>query len=140
MNLIVLCGNLTKDGDLRATHDGNSIFNFTIAVRRSVTKGEQEETDFINCSSFGKLADNMAKYTKKGSKVLVQGKLRIESYNDKDGNKKYSTKVVVDTCTFLNKKEEANDYVGETIVAKTATLEDEVRNLLEDDDDLPFWE
>jgi len=138
MNLVVLCGNLTKDGELRATKDGNSIFNFTLAVRRSYAKEGQEDVDFINCSSYGKLADNMSKYTKKGSKVLVQGKLQIRCYQDKDGNNRYTTSIIVDTCTFLNKKEDTGSNNVAPAKATAPEPENDINDLLWEDGDLPF--
>lgn len=144
MNLVVLCGNLVKKGELRATKDGGSIYSFTIAVRKRFTKEEQnEEADFISCSSFGKTAENMNTYLDKGSKVLIQGRLQVRKYEDKEGNTKYATNVLVDTCTFLSKKVEQEQEVVATpkkeepaVTTKSIDFNDD--GLLFHDDDLPF--
>lgn len=137
MNIVVLCGNLTKDGELKATHEGNSIYNFTIAVRRSFVKEGQEDVDFVNCSSYGKLADNMSKYLKKGRKVLIQGKLRIDCYKDEHGDFKHSTKIIVDNCTFLNKQDEREEVSkGETMVKRYTNYEDHKDKLLIEEEEL----
>lgn len=144
MNLVILCGNLVKKGELRATKDGGNVYSFTIAVRKRFTKEEQnEEADFISCSSFGKTAENMDKYLDKGSKILIQGRLQVRKYEDKDGNTKYATNVLVDTCTFLNKKQEASakevvDTPTQEHEIGTTSLSIDDDSLLFNDSDLPF--
>ena len=140
MNIVLLCGNLAKDGELRTTKDGLNVFSFTIAVSRNYkNENGESETDFINCKSFNKVAENMAKYTKKGNKILVQGKMQVSKYQDQMGETKYSTNVIVDNCTFLTKKDQPDQVVvsapkqEETLIDPFS--EDE---LALTDSDLPF--
>ena len=138
MNLVVLCGNLVKKGELRATKDGGSVYSFTIAVKRRFTKEEQDEADFIGCSSFGKIAENMDKYLDKGSKVLVQGHLQIRKY-EKDGETKYATNVLVDSCTFLNKKQDERQSETPAVATQSQTdLTNDINDFEFTDEDLPF--
>ena len=102
MNKVILIGNLTKDAELTFTKDtGNAITKFNLAVSRNYK--DKNETDFINCVVFGKMAENVAQYTAKGSKVAVEGSLRINNYTDKDGNKRSFTEIYVNNIEFLNK-------------------------------------
>lgn len=101
MNKIVLIGNLTKDAELRyAQGTGNAVAKFTLAVPRGYKK---DETDFINCVVFSKMAENVAQYTQKGSKVAVEGELRVNSYTANDGTKRYVTEVFCNNVEFLTR-------------------------------------
>ena len=102
MNKVILIGNLTKDAELTfGKGTGNAITKFNLAVSRGYK--DKNETDFINCVVFGKIAENVAQYTSKGSKVAVEGSLRINNYTDKDGNKRSFTEIYVNNIEFLNK-------------------------------------
>lgn len=97
MNSVNLIGRLTRDIDLKG---GNtSVAKFTIAVTRPFKK---DESDFINCVAFGKTAETMATYCSKGTMVGVSGRIQTGSYTNKEGNKVYTTDVVVDRFTFTN--------------------------------------
>ena len=97
MNSVNLIGRLTRDIDLNG---GNtSVAKFTIAVTRPFKK---DESDFINCVAFGKTAETMATYCRKGTMVGVSGRIQTGSYTNKEGNKVYTTDVVVDIFTFTN--------------------------------------
>lgn len=111
LNKVILVGNLGKDPEIRSTPSGTSVTNFSIATTdyRMVDGEKQESTDWHNCVAWGKTADNCGKFLKKGSSVLVEGKLQTRSY-DKDGQKKYITEVVAQRVQFLGKKtQEAKD-------------------------------
>ena len=102
MNKVILIGNLTKDAELSFVKGtGSAITKFNLAVSRGYK--DKNETDFINCVVFGKIAENVAQYTAKGSKVAVEGSLRINNYTDKDGNKRSFTEIYVNNIEFLNK-------------------------------------
>ena len=100
MNHIIILGNITNDLELRATSTGTSIVSFNLAVRR-----DKDNTDFIPCSAFGKTAELIHRYCNKGSKLAVIGSLRQSSYTDKEGKKKSSLNVLVNTVQLLDKKE-----------------------------------
>lgn len=95
MNNIILTGNMVKDSELTTVGNKQTPkLSFTIANNEGY--GDNKKTTFINCVLWGKSAENLANYLLKGTKILVKGKLDIRSYDDKEGNKKYITEVVVD--------------------------------------------
>ncbi|HOC52118.1 MAG TPA: single-stranded DNA-binding protein [Caldisericia bacterium] len=111
-NKIILIGRLTKDPESKYTPSGTLVSTFRLASGRIYTdkNGEkQEETLFINVITWGgksNLAENVSKYLKKGSLVLVEGRLRIRNYETSDGSKKIAVEVVANTVKFLSKREE----------------------------------
>lgn len=95
MNNIILTGNLVKDSELTTVGNKQTPkLSFTIANNEGY--GDNKKSIFVNCVLWGKGAGNLANYLLKGTKILVKGKLDIRSYDDKEGNKKYITEVVVD--------------------------------------------
>lgn len=104
MNKVILCGRLTEDIDVRQTTTGTAIGRFTIAVDRRPTKDGKKEADFISCRAFGKTAETMAKYLGKGRKVLVDGRIQTGSYETRDGDKRYTTDVIVESFEFVDSK------------------------------------
>ena len=89
MNNVIISGRLTKDPDIRYTSSQMCVANFTLAVDRWGNKG----TDFIRCVAFNKTAEFIEKNGFKGQSVTVRGRLTVDSYEDKDGNKRTETKV-----------------------------------------------
>ena len=110
INKIIICGNLTKDNELKQAGQTQVLKN-TLAVKREFKK---DETDFINIVAFSKTAELIAKYTQKGSKLLVEGSIQVSSYDDKDGNKRYSTDIIVRNIEFIggNKQNKESDFLG----------------------------
>lgn len=98
MNKTMLLGRITKDIELRFGKDGMAIAKFSVAVNR-MKKGE---TDFINCIAFGKTAETIANYIKKGSQIGIEGHIQTGSYTNKDGHKVYTTDVIVDRFDFVS--------------------------------------
>ncbi len=111
-NKIILIGRLTKDPESKYTPSGTLVSTFRLASGRIYTdkNGEkQEETLFINVITWGgksNLAENVSKYLKKGSLVLVEGRLRVRNYETSDGSKKIAVEVIANTVKFLSKREE----------------------------------
>lgn len=102
MNKTILIGRLTKDPDLRfGAANGNAVTRFTVAVNRPVQKGKEKEADFIRCIAFGKAGEAIAQYLTKGRQIGISGNIRTGSYEAKDGTKRYTTEVVVETFEFL---------------------------------------
>lgn len=124
MNRAIIIGNLVRDLELRFTNTGKEVANFTVAVTRTFSK--DKETDFINCVAWGKTAENMAKYLSKGSKVAVEGRIQVSSYDNKEGQKVYKTEIVADSVEFLNtaKKEEEASIKEAAEVFAGATITD----------------
>ena len=103
MNKVLLVGRLTRDPELRTTPSGMAVTRFTIAVSQNFTnKNGERGADFINCSAWGRQADNISKYCRKGSLVSAEGRIRTGSYDAQDGSKRYTTEVVCDTVNFLS--------------------------------------
>ena len=110
INRVVLVGRLTKDIEIRMTQSGTKIGNFTLAVQRNKAgNGGQVEADFIRCLAFNKTAENMEKYTHKGSQIAIEGRIQTGSYNDRDGKKVYTTDVACESVQFLDPKESTNN-------------------------------
>ena len=111
-NKVILMGNLTRDVEVRTTASGQSVANFSIAVSRS-WRGQdgqqQDQTSFINCVAWGKVGEIIAQYVKKGSPLLVSGRLDQRSYEDKDGNKRSAVEVVVEDFNFVGGRGDADD-------------------------------
>lgn len=106
LNSVSLTGRLTKDVDLRFTKSGTAVGSFTIAVDRQFRSANGErETDFINCAIWRKSAENLAKFTHKGSLVGVEGHIQTRTYDNAQGNKVYVTEVIVENFALLEPRQ-----------------------------------
>ena len=131
INKVVLLGNLTKDPELIRTGDGIVIAKFTLAVSRQLKKNE---ADFINCIAFGKTGETITQYFTKGSKIAITGNIRTGSYDAKDGTKRYTTDVIVETFEFVeSKKKETNEFDKQA-----SNFPDPFTKEHEEPDDIPF--
>ena len=127
MNRICLSGRITNDLELRCTGQGKDIVSYTLAVRR-----DKDNTDFINCTTFGEFAKILCEYCHKGDMIGVEGRLQTNNYEDKDGNKRTSYSVITDKVDFYNTKKE------ETKVEETTQESISKDEVVLTDDDLPF--
>ena len=102
----MLMGRLTKDPDIRYSQGEKStvIARFTLAVDRKFKQDGQPTADFINCLAFGKRAEFMEKYCRKGTKLVVEGSWQTGNYTNKDGNKVYTNDCLVESCEFAESK------------------------------------
>ena len=100
MNHVSLIGRLTRDPDVRSTQNGETVARYTLAVDRG---SKDKGADFISCVAFGKTAEFAEKYLIKGVKVGVDGRIQTGSYTNKDGQKVYTTDVVVSSHTFCER-------------------------------------
>ena len=103
LNKAFIFGNLTRDPELRALPSGMNVCNFGVATNRVFKDRDgkkQEQTDFHNIVVFGRQADTVAQYLKKGSSVFVEGRMQTRSWDGKDGEKKYRTEIVADRVQF----------------------------------------
>lgn len=108
MNKVILIGRLTKDPEINfIPTNGKAVVRFNLAVTRAYKK---DEADFINCKAFGKTAETIANYITKGRQIALVGSIRTGSYEDKDGSKRYTTEVWVESFNFIgnNKSESEN--------------------------------
>ena len=141
VNRVVLVGRLVKDPELRKTASDISVATFTLAVDNAVK--EQDGTRgslFIDCRVYRDQADNMVKYTRKGSKVAVDGSLNQRNFTRQDGSKGKVIEIYVDSVTFLEPKKDDNNAI-ETPKFDDAPVPSNSSNLDPidlPDDDLPF--
>lgn len=135
MNVITLTGNLCKDLELRVSQSGKKILENTIGVSKEKKNAQgQYESDFIKIVSFDGSAEYLSKYAKKGDKIEVVGKLRVDPYTDKEGKYKTDTYVVVDKVKILTSRP-MKPQEQETKVLECET-EDGYPQITEDD--FPF--
>lgn len=148
MNDVTIVGNLTRDIEVRYTQTNKAVGQFTVAVNNGKNKdGKEIEPDFINCVIWETQAENMKKYTKKGSKVLVKGSIKNDNYEDEQGNKKYRTYVLCSRVIFLDKKSEKPlptepENIGSSPDSQSESISDPYaefgNEVVLNEDDLPF--
>lgn len=154
LNTCVLMGRLTANPELRTTQTGKSVASFSLAVDRDFQQSGEKQADFISVVAWGKTAEFIDKYFRKGRMIAIQGHIQTRTYTDKDGNKRKATEVVADKVSFTGEKAEPSEHEPSRIegyepagktrnpVADTADkhentdLEDFTE--LSNDDDLPF--
>ena len=101
MNKFFGIGRITKDIELAYTQDGKAVAKYTIAIN-----GYNDKTDFINCVTWGKQAENLKKYCGKGSQIAVEGSVSVRNYENKEGKKVYVTEIVTNNIMFLDNKKD----------------------------------
>ena len=140
INRVVLVGRLTKDPVLRKTAAGTSITSFTVACNRRFKQEGQPDADFVNCVAWNKVADNVNKYTHKGSLVAVDGRIQTRSYDDQQGKRVYVTEIVAENVQFLDNKNASNNENHDNTVQNDTYQNDFARSdtLHIESDDLPF--
>lgn len=108
-NRVILVGNLTRDPEMRYTQSGKGVAKFSLAVNNPRNK---DETTFVDIIAWDRLGETCNTYLKKGSNCLVEGRLVIRSYDDKDGNKRKATEVVIDNMQMLSSRREDVEHGG----------------------------
>ncbi len=137
MNKVFLIGNLTRDPELSTTNSGISVCRISIAVSRRFANADgSRETDFFNVVAWRTIAENCAKYLKKGSKIAVMGSIQNRSYEGNDGTKRYTTDITAEEIEFLSTK---GDGSADGMGAGMPTPPDTGLQPIDDDDNtLPF--
>ena len=148
MNKVILLGRMARDPEVRYTQSAEplAVCRFAVAVERPFSRNRQEgepTADFINCVCFGKRGENIGQYFRKGNRIAVTGRLQISNYTDQQGNKRYSTDVVVEDFEFVESKAESgtdgnniSKPTGET-TGQSVSSGFSIDNK-DDDEDLPF--
>lgn len=140
MNKVILMGRLTKDPDIRYTSSDTplAVARYTLAVDRRFKRDGEQSADFISCVTFGKSAEFAGKYLKKGTKIAITGRIQTGSYENKDGQRVYTTDVVVEEHEFAQSKSKEGDVFEQSVDSND--IDDGFMNTPEDfgDDDLPF--
>ena len=118
INKVILVGRLTKDIELKSTQSGTNYVQFDLAVGNGKDKeGNERPTDFINCVAWEKRAENLSVYVHKGHRVAIEGRLKVDKYQNEKGENRYKTYVLVEGYEFLESKPKENfepnepDYV-----------------------------
>ncbi len=110
INRVVLTGRLTRDPELRYTTTGKAVCNFTLAVDRRFSGGQERETDFIRIVTWQKLAETCANHLNKGRLTGVDGRLQIRSYETQEGQRREAAEVVADNVVFLDRPSGSRDH------------------------------
>jgi len=150
MNEVHLIGRIANDLELRYASSGKAVMNFNLAVQRSFKNNAGEyEADFIRCVVFGKTAEVIAEYIKKGHRIGINGRIQTGSY-EKDGKKIFTTDIMVNTFDFIDsvksdEREERNEKKPNSFVKDKKSAKSEEADPFEEndeidisDDDLPF--
>lgn len=141
MNKVTLMGRLTRDPEIRYSQGENSIAiaRFTLAVDRRYKKQGEQEADFISCLAFGKSAEHAEKYYRQGLKIAVVGRIQTGSYTNKDGQKVYTTEVVIEESEFAESKKSDDGYQQSSRPAPSSAYGDGFMNIPDGiDEELPF--
>lgn len=142
LNRVVLMGRFTRDPEMRTTPSGLSVLSFCIAVDRPKRKDQEHpEADFINCVAWRERAEMISKYFSKGQRIALEGALQSRKYTDKDGNNRSAIEVLVDSVTFVERREDSGRAApppGDTDAPPAPPDASAGNSAYTDDDDLPF--
>lgn len=141
LNKVIIIGRLTKDPDLRYTQNGRAMATFILAVDKQLSREKKQEmeaqgkatADFPRVTAWGKQAENLSKYLKKGKQCAVEGSIQTGMYKDKDGKTVYTTDVLANNVEYLNNYQDKNN--------QNNNLDDEFFddfNDVEDEGRIPF--
>ena len=141
MNVVMLMGRMTRDPELKYTSGGKAYANFTLAVQKT-----KDDAEFIDCVAWEKTAETIAEYFRKGRKILLQGRLNVSSY-EQNGEKRKSTKVVVNSFEFVESSKSSGNSEGyqqnksfsnnNSKPVQNDTFDDD-NDDMEDDEEFPF--
>ncbi len=145
LNKAIVIGNLTRDPELRALPAGIKVCSFSVATNRvwkDASGAKKEQSDFHNIVVFGRQAENVAQYMKKGSQVLVEGRMQTRSW-EKDGEKKYRTEIVADRVQFGSKPAGSGSPYEKSSASAPGAVKEEVDTIEYPDEninleDIPF--
>lgn len=131
INKVILMGRLTADPELKTSANNVPVTRFTIAVNRNYqSKNSERKTDFIDCVAFNQRAEFLSKYFRKGSAIIAFGSLSVDSWKDKDGNNRVSTRVIVDEIQFGESK---RDGASQSASAPAAAAPEAYSNAVNSD-------
>lgn len=109
MNKVIVMGRATKDPDITSSTSGSTFARMSIAVDRRFKRDGEPEADFFNCTAFSKTAEFIEKYIKKGTKVVISGRLENNDYTNKDGVKVKDIRIIIEEIEFAESKKETNN-------------------------------
>lgn len=137
INKVILVGNLGKDPEVRTLENGSKVANFTLATSESYKNREGQrvtQTEWHNIVLWRGLAEIAERYLSKGNQVYIEGKIKTRTWDDKDGNKRYTTEILGDNLTMLGGRRDMDDDAGQAPVKESASEP----NADDEKDDLPF--
>lgn len=140
LNHITVMGRLVRDPEMRHTQSGTAVCSFSIACDRDIVSKQsgERETDFFDITAWRSTAEFVSKYFAKGRMIVVDGRLQIREWTDKDGNKRKSAEIVANNVYFGDSKKDA-ETAGATIsVSPAPATPQQNDDFVESDDDLPF--
>ena len=119
MNKVILMGRLTRDPDVRYSNGSQpmAIARFSLAVDRRFKRDGEPTADFINCVAFGKTGEFIEKYAHQGTKLVVEGRIQTGSYTNKEGQKVYTTDILIEAAEFAESKSTQSGNAGTTQAA-----------------------
>lgn len=143
MNRVNLLGRLTRDPETRYSNgqQATAVARFTLAVDRKFKRDGEPTADFINCVAFGKTAEFVEKYFHKGNRLALSGRIQTGSYTNKDGNKVYTTDIMVDDVEFCENRNSGQSQQTQTKPSEPDPMTDSAgfMSIPDDiDDELPF--
>ena len=116
LNKVMLMGNLTRDPELRYTPSNTAVANIGIAVNRrwrnAQTGEQQEETTFVDCEAWSRTAETINQYLRKGRPIFIEGRLKLDQWQDPNGNNRSKLKVVIETFQFVDSRGGSGDTVN----------------------------
>ena len=149
LNKVLLIGNLTRDPDVRMMSNGRPVCNFGLALNRSYKDGEgnrKDETTFVEVESFGPRAEAVGRFFTKGRSIFIEGRLKLDQWESKEGEKRSALRVVLDSFEFVDSKQDGASPQPRTSETATSPESEDTKSSTsptenkEDalDDDVPF--
>lgn len=139
LNRVFLAGNLTRDVELKSIASGNSVASFGLAVNRrwkDASGADKEEVTFVDCTAWGKTAETIAKFFGKGKPIFIEGRLKLDQWEDKDGGKRSKLAVVVESFQFVGSKDATEPPSAKPSTARPKATASSAP--IESDDPIPF--
>ena len=138
LNRVLLMGNLTRDVEVKYTANNTAVANIGLALNRRYRSGDEykEETTFVDCEAWGKTAETMGKYLAKGRPVFIEGRLKLDEWQDRDGNRRTKLVTVVENFQFIDSRPGGGSGGGrpqEAAASAPSASEPSVSN-----EDIPF--
>lgn len=139
MNKVILIGRLTRDAEVRYSQGNNAaaVARYSLAVDRRFKKEGEPTADFINCVAFGRNAEFAEKYLRQGTKIAITGRIQTGSYTNRNGDKIYTTDIVIEEQEFAESKREDGTQT-QPEQSPHGSVGDGFMNIPDDLDDLPF--
>jgi len=139
MNKWIGMGRLTRDPEVRYSQSGSAVANFSVAIDRRYKRDGETTADFFNCTAFGKTGEFVEKYLRKGIKVVIEGELQNNNYEDKNGTKHYSVQIIVNQIEFAESKSSQANSNDTAELEANAPADDGFMNIPDGiDEELPF--